>query len=67
MILTEEDREKIYTAYSGKVMGYIMARVRRRAEAEDLTADVFEKVYRKIGDYDRTKSSCQPGGAQKMD
>ena len=57
MILTEEDREKIYTAYSGKVMGYIMARVRRRAEAEDLTADVFEKVYRKIGDYDRTKSS----------
>ena len=57
MILTEEDREKIYITYSGKVMGYIMARVRRRAEAEDLTADVFEKVYRKIGDYDRTKSS----------
>ncbi len=57
MILTEEDREKIYTAYSGKVMGYIMARIRRRAEAEDLTADVFEKVYRKIGDYDRSKSS----------
>ena len=57
MILTEEDREKIYTAFSGKVMGYIMARVQRRAEAEDLTADVFEKVYRRIGDYDRTKSS----------
>ena len=26
MILTEEDREKIYITYSGKVMGYIMAR-----------------------------------------
>ena len=49
--------ENIYNQYYGKVMGYIAARVQRRADAEDLAADVFEKVYRKIGDYDEGKAS----------
>lgn len=49
--------EQIYAAYSGKVMGYFMARVQRRADAEDLCADVFEKIYRKINDYDAEKSA----------
>lgn len=55
--MTSPDWEMIYSAYSGKVMGYIMARVQRRADAEDLCADVFEKVYRKFGDYDKGKAS----------
>lgn len=37
-------------------MGYITARVQRRADAEDLCADVFEKVYRKIDEYDRDRA-----------
>lgn len=49
--------EEIYAAYSGKVMGYIMARVQHRADAEDLCAEVFEKVFRKIDDYDQSKAS----------
>ena len=49
--------EKIYDQYSGKVMGYIAARVQRRADAEDLCADVFEKVYRKSDAYDQSKAS----------
>ena len=49
--------EKIYNDYYGKVMGYIMARVRRRAEAEDIASDVFEKIVRKIDDFDETKAS----------
>ncbi len=49
--------EQIYATYSGKVMGYIKARVQRRADAEDLCADVFEKVFRKIGEFDRSKAS----------
>ncbi len=48
--------DEIYRTYSGKVMGYITARVQRRADAEDLCADVFEKVYRKIDDYDQEKA-----------
>ena len=55
--MTLQDQEKIYTAFSGKVFGYIMNRVQRRADAEDLCADVFEKVYRKIGEFDRSRAS----------
>ena len=49
--------EEVYAAYSGKVMGYIIARVQHRADAEDLCAEVFEKVFRKIGEYDQSKAS----------
>lgn len=49
--------EQIYTEYSGKVMGYIRSRVQRWADAEDLCADVFEKVQRKLPTFDLTKAS----------
>ena len=51
------DIETFYAQYSSKVMGYIHARVRNRADAEDLCADVFEKVQRKLGDFDASKAS----------
>ena len=49
--------ETLYTQYYGKVMGYILARIRNRADAEDITADVFEKVQRKLADFDPAKAS----------
>ena len=51
------DLDQIYTEYSGKVMGYIRARVRSKAEAEDLHSEVFEKILRKIEGFDSTKAS----------
>ncbi len=51
------DLEQIYAAYSGKVMGYIRARVQQRADAEDLCADVYEKIARKLDEYDPSKAS----------
>ncbi len=48
---------EIYAQYSGKVMGYILSHVGRRAEAEDLCADVFEKVLRKYDGFDQSKAS----------
>ena len=51
------DIDQIYTEYSGKVMGYIRARVRSKAEAEDLHSEVFEKILRKIEGFDPTKAS----------
>ena len=57
MKMTTPDWEKIYDQYSGKVRGYIAARVQRRADAEDLCADVFEKAYKKIDAYDESKAS----------
>ena len=38
-------------------MGYIAARVQRRADAEDLCEEVFEKVFRKLSEYDRGKAA----------
>ena len=55
--MNPSDFEQIYATYSRKVMGYIMARVQRRADAEDLCADVFEKIFRKIDDYDTEKAA----------
>ena len=51
------DLDQIYTEYSGKVMGYIRARIRSSAEAEDLHSEVFEKVLKKIGEFDPSKAS----------
>lgn len=55
--MTFEQQETIYNAFHGKVMGYIYSRVNRRAEAEDLCEDVFEKVFRRIDQFDREKAS----------
>lgn len=55
--MNPSDFEQIYATYNKKVMGYIMARVQRRAEAEDLCADVFEKVFRKIDGFDKEKAT----------
>ncbi len=49
--------ERIYTEYSGKVLGYIRARVRGAADAEDLCSEVFEKILRKIDGFDPEKAS----------
>ena len=50
------DMEQIYLEYHDKVMGYIRARIKGWADAEDLCADVFEKVQRKLDDYDPEKA-----------
>ena len=51
------DLEQIYTDYYRKVMGYIRARIRNEAEAEDLCSEVFEKIQRKLDGYDSTKAA----------
>ena len=51
------DMETLYTQYSSKVTGYIYTRIRNRADAEDLCADVFEKVQRKLAEFDPARAS----------
>ena len=55
--MSELNWDSIYQEYSGKVMGYISARVQRRADAEDLCSEVFEQVFRKMEGYDQEKAS----------
>lgn len=51
------DIERVYETYSDKVMSYLMARLRNRAEAEDLCSEVFEKVLTKMDRFDPEKSA----------
>ena len=51
------DLDRIYTEYSGKVMGYIRARIRSSAEAEDLHSEVFEKILKKVEEFNPSKAS----------
>ena len=55
--MSRPDIAKIYTEYHDRVMGYIYARLRSKADAEDLCQDVFEKVFRAAGRYDGSKSA----------
>ena len=55
--MTDLNIEQIYAAYSGKVMGYISARIRNHADAEDLCTDVFMKVQQRLADYDQSKAA----------
>ncbi len=40
-----DDRAQLYQRYHDKVFGYVMNRLQNRAEAEDITSDVFLKLY----------------------
>ena len=51
------DIETIYLQYYSKVMGYIHSRIRNMADAEDICSDVFEKVQRKLAEFDSAKAS----------
>ena len=55
--MNHPDIEQIYTEYRDRVMGYIYARLRSRADAEDLCQDVFEKINMKLDSFDSGKAS----------
>lgn len=49
--------EQIYLEYRDKICSYIRGKVENYHDAEDLTAQVFEKVYSNLDSFDETKSS----------
>ena len=53
----KEFRESIYIDYYPKVYGYVFSKVTNRTTAEDITSDVFLKVYEKLDTFDETKAS----------
>ena len=50
-------KEEIYTQYKDKVFGYVRNHVNSIEDAEDITSDIFVKIYSKIDTYDETKAS----------
>lgn len=55
--MAEQMRDDIYRDFHGKIYAYIQSKVKDRFLAEDLTADVFLKVYERLGSFDERKSS----------
>ena len=55
--MNDPDFSHLYVEYHDRVMGYLSARIRSKADAEDLCQDVFEKVFTKFDSYDPQKSS----------
>lgn len=55
--MTEQEKTKIYEDYSLKVRNFILSKVNDFNLAEDLTSDVFLKVYKNIDKFDSKKSS----------
>ena len=55
--MNHPDITMIYNEYHDRVMGYIYARLRSKADAEDLCQDVFVKVHNKLESFDSEKAS----------
>ncbi len=55
--MTQMDMQQVYLAYHDKVLAYIRSRINRWADAEDLCANVFEKILRNLPEFDQTKAS----------
>ena len=51
------NKEEIYKTYYGKVYGYFISKINNAHNAEDLTSDVFVKIYEKIDSFDESKAS----------
>ena len=50
-------KEEIYTQYRDKVFGYVKNHVNSIEDAEDLTSEIFIKIYSKLDSYDESKAS----------
>lgn len=50
------DIEEVYNEYHDKVLGYIKGKVNSKEDAEDLCADVFLKIQKKLMEYDAEKA-----------
>lgn len=50
-------KEEIYKEYHDKVLRLINGKISNYTEAEDITSDVFVKVYSKLDSFDETKAS----------
>ena len=51
------DGAELYATFGDRVLAYVSARVRNRQDAEDITAETFEKAMRALPRYDETKAS----------
>ena len=56
MVYDASTQEQIYRDYYDKVYAYTVNRTRSREDAEDLTSEIFIKVYNKLESFDDKKA-----------
>lgn len=49
--LTKADYEKVYIAYYPRILNFVLSRVTKKEDAEDITSLVFERVLKKLHDF----------------
>lgn len=57
MMTTDMQKEQIYRDYYSKVFRYIRSKLNSVHDAEDLTAEIFLKIYEKLDSFDESKAS----------
>ena len=57
MDVFKSQNEQIYNDFHDKVYGYIVSKINHKQNAEDLTSEVFVKVYEKLDSFDKSKAS----------
>lgn len=50
-------KDSIYTEYREKVMRYMLKKVQNPHDSEDLTSEVFLKIFKKLESFDESKAS----------
>lgn len=55
--MTDTEKTAIYTDFYQKVLNYVNSKVQNMTQAEDLTSDIFLKIYEKLDTFDESKSS----------
>ncbi len=56
MVYDASIQEQLYRDYYNKVFAYTLNRTRSREDAEDLTSEIFIKVYNKLESFDEKKA-----------
>lgn len=49
---------EVYSLYCDKVFGYVLNRVHSRADAEDITSDVFLKIFSRADEFNLKRSGA---------
>lgn len=55
--MTDAEKTAIYTDFHEKVLNYVNSKVCNMTQAEDITSDIFLKIYEKLDTFDESKSS----------
>lgn len=55
--MNDELKEKVYREYHDKVLHYVIGKTSNYNEAEDITQNVFVKIFAKIDTFDESKAS----------